>query len=121
MCNHLRSPALLILAVFLVGCSKPASVSYEATGLHRESGGKMVEGATVAPRAASVPVVAEVEVEGKKATVHLRAVDGDKATFEITYPDGKTERVQMRRGESKSFIPNGKDFGVRIQVKETDS
>jgi hypothetical protein len=81
----------------------------------------MVEGTTVGLRAASVPVVAEVEVEGKKATVHLKAVDGDKATFEITYPDGETEHVQMRRGESKSFIPKGKDFGVRIQVKETDS
>jgi hypothetical protein len=124
MCYHLRSPALLFLipAVFLVGCGKPARVSYEATGLYREAGGKIVEGAgKVGPRAASVSDMAEVEVESKKATVQVKAVDRDNVTFEVTYPDGATESVQMRRGESKTFIPNGKDFGVRIAVKETDS
>jgi hypothetical protein len=120
---HLRSLALLLLipTFFLAGCGKPESVSYEATGLHREAGGKIVEGAKVGPRATSVPSMSEVEVEGKKATVQVNAIDRDKVTFEITCPDGATERVQMRRGESKSFIPNGKDFGVRIAVKETNS
>jgi hypothetical protein len=85
-------------------------------------GGKIVEGAgKVGPRAASVSDMAEVEVEGKKATVQVKAIDGDKVTFEFTYPDGATEVAQMKRGESKTFIPNGKDFGVRIAVKETDS
>ena len=124
MCYHLRSPALLLLisSVFFVGCGKPARVSYEATGLHREVDGKIVEGAgKVGPRAASVSDMAEVEVEGKKATVQVKAIDGDKVTIEITYPEGATESVQMRRGESKTFIPSGKDFGVRIAVKETGS
>ena len=58
----------------------------------------------------------EVEVKGKKATVQVKAIDQDQATFDITYPDGATERTQMRRGESKDFISNGKDFGVRIRV-----
>jgi hypothetical protein len=120
MCSHLRSRALLLLlpSVFLFGCGKSAQVSYEATGLHREAGGKIVAGAMVGPRATSVPSAAEVEINGKKATVQVQAIERDQVTFEITYPDGTTERAQMRRGESKSFIPNGKDFGVRIQVKE---
>jgi hypothetical protein len=124
MYYYLRSPALLLLIAsgFFVGCGKPARVSYEATGLHREAGGKIVEGAgKVGPRAASVSDMAEVEVEAKKATVQVKAIDRDNVTFEITYPDGATEVAQMKRGESKSFIPNGKDFGVRIAVKETDS
>jgi hypothetical protein len=119
MCYHLRSLAFLLLipSVFLVGCGKPERVSYEATGLHREADGKIAEGAKVGPRATSVPSMSEVEVEGKKATVQLMAIDQNKVAFEITYPDGATERVQMRRGESKYFIPNGKDFGVRIHVE----
>lgn len=123
MCYQLRSLALLLLTppLFLVGCGKPARVSYDATGLHREIGGKIVEGGNVGPKATSVPSATEVEVEGKKATVQVKAIDQDKVTFEITYPDGATERVQMSRGESKDFFPKGKDFGVRIQVKETDS
>jgi len=121
MCSHLRSSAfvlLLIPTIVFIGCGKSARVSYDATGLHREADGKIVAGATVGPRTASAPSVAEVEVNGKKATVHLKAIDQGTATFEITYPDGATERAQMKRGESKEFIPNGKDFGVRIQVKE---
>jgi hypothetical protein len=123
MYYHPRSTALLLLipTVFLVGCGKPERVSFEASGLHREADGKIVEGAKVGPRATSVPSMSEVEVEGKKATVQLMAIDKDKVAFEITYPDGATERVQMRRGESRYFIPNGKVSGVRIQVKETNS
>jgi hypothetical protein len=121
MYDHLRSRALLVLLIpplFLFGCGKSAQVTYEATGLHREADGKIVGGATVSPRATSAPSAAEVEVKDKKATVLVKAVDQDNVTFEITYPDGATERVQMMRGESKDFIPKGKDFGIRIQVKE---
>jgi hypothetical protein len=119
----LRSPALLLLipSIFLVGCGKSATVSYDATGLHREADGKIVVGATVGPKAASVPSMTEVEVKGGKATVQAKAIDRDNVTFEITYPDGATERAQMTRGESKDFYPNGKDVGVRIQVKQSDS
>jgi hypothetical protein len=93
-------------------------VSYDATGLHREADGKIVAGATVGPKATSAPSAAEVEVNGQQAIVQVKAIERDQVTFEITYPDGATERAQMRRGESKSFIPNGRDFGVRIQVQE---
>lgn len=104
-------------------------MSYEAALLFRGTDGKIVEGAGKGPRAASVSdmaelqfqIWAEVKVESKKATIQVKAIDGDKVTFEITYPDGATEVAQMKRGESKSFIPNGKDFGVRIAVKETGS
>jgi len=121
MYYDLRSSACLLLlipTVAIVGCGKSAQVSYEATGLHRETDGKIVAGATVGPKATSVPSAAEVEVNGQKATVQVKAIEQDQITFEITYPGGATERAQLRRGESKSFIPNGKDFGVRIQVKE---
>jgi hypothetical protein len=120
---HSRSPAvlLLVLPLFLVGCSKPAGVSYEATALHRDDGGKVLEGATVGPIAARVSSMSEVEVQGKRATVQVKAIDRDKATFEITYPDGASERVEMRPGESKDFFPNRKEFGVRIRVRATDS
>ena len=121
MYYHLRLSAfvlLLIPSLFILGCGKSAHVSYEATGIYRDADGEIVAGATVGPTGTSVPSVAEVEVNGKQAIVQVKAIERDQVTFEITYPDGATERAQMRRGESKSFIPNGKDFGVRIQVKE---
>jgi hypothetical protein len=121
MYYHLRSSAFVLLLIpplFVVGCGRSAQVSYEATGIHREADGKLVAGATVSPKATSVPSAAEVEVNGQQATVQVKAIERDQVTFEITYPDGAScvasHRV-TRAGEA--FAPPLESFGA---IPETE-
>jgi hypothetical protein len=123
MCYHKRLllPLLLILPVYLAGCVKPSSVSYEAAAVRRATGGKITVGTKVGPLLAPVSSVAEIENDGRKVTVQVREIHQDKAIFEVTYPDGATELIEMRRGESKDFLPAGKELGIHLHVKEVRS
>jgi hypothetical protein len=116
MQNDFRSPVVLLgLALFLAGCSRPAGLTYQATALYRNDG-KVVEGSIVSARGVPARSASEVEVKGKKGTIQVKGIERDQARFEITYPDGKSELVELRAGESKEFFSNSKDFGVRMRL-----
>lgn len=111
-------PILFITSICLAGCSKPASVSYEAAALHRTADGNIGAGTTVGPVLAPISSMSKLENDGKEITLDVKEIQQGMAIFEVTYSDGTTKRIEAKRGQSIDSFAEGDQIGIRIQVKE---
>jgi hypothetical protein len=120
-------PCAALLSVCVLGCGKAtdpapsavATVSYDVAFLHREmspNGPTLIQSPITVSKAARPSSAVEVGNFGLKASVQVMSAEPGKATFKIALPDGTTQQVEVKDGESKDFFEGGRSAGVRIKV-----
>jgi hypothetical protein len=115
-----RTPAArwLVWLLLVGGCGRPAHLLWEAAPLHREPDGTVEAGLVVGPLLAPVGPAIQVQYQGQRVTVQLKAIGPDKARFAATFPDGTVEQLEVGLAETKELFPDGQTVGVRIRVYE---
>jgi hypothetical protein len=123
---HATGRALRLGAVFGVllfaGCSREPKpgVTGNVTVITRGNDGKTVpQGELVRLESAPVNTVREIAHEGQTLSLLVRKTEFEKGTFDVTFPDKTTQRVQVSNGETKDVLPQGQKIGLRIDLQES--
>jgi hypothetical protein len=102
------------------GCSKKEvrpSVTYDVSVITKGNDGKATpQGSVTRVESAGVEAVQVLTHEGHTLSLVVRKTQYAKATFDITFPDNATQRVQVKVGEPKDILPRGQKIGVRIEL-----
>jgi hypothetical protein len=120
-CRALRLGAALF-CLALAGCpEKPKpGVTGNVSVITRGSDGKAVpQGPATRLESAPVNTVREVRHEGQTLSLLVRKTEYEKGTFEVTFPDGTTQRARVSAGETKDVLPEGQAVGLRIELQES--
>jgi hypothetical protein len=108
--------------VLQAGCHKPIKpgVTYKVSVVTIGPGGKATpQGEVTHVESATIETETGYSHEGQAFAVVVRKTQYGKATFDITFPDKSTQRVQAKVGEPKDILPNQQKYGVRIEVLES--
>lgn len=123
--SHRRLTARLGLALLLLvplGCGKgqKPGVRYSVALITRGPTGTVTpqEPAT-SVKSTSAEAGQELAYGGQTYSVTIRKTQYGKATFDIIFPDQRTERVQVKVGHSRDVLPKGQNVGVRIELQES--
>jgi hypothetical protein len=111
--------ALVLLAA--AGCTKgpKPGVTFDVTVIARGSDGQVTpQGPPTHFESAVVQTVREISHDGQTLSLLIRKTEYAKGTFEITFPDKKTQMVKVEDHEMKDILPEGQKIGVRIAVDE---
>jgi hypothetical protein len=115
-------PLVGVCLIALAWCS-PApptlGVTYTIAFVTKSADGKVKQqGEALRMESAEVDTIQTINDEGTFLSVYVLKTQYGKATFEITFPDKSTQKVQVKAGEPKTLLPRGQKVGVRIAVEE---
>jgi hypothetical protein len=115
--------AVSVSLILLAGCTSDTGlepgVSYGITIITRGPQGQSTPQETaLRVESAVTESVKEFDHQGQKFSVQVRKTQSGKATFDVSFPNGAVQRIQVKAGEAKDVLPKGQNIGVRIDVQE---
>jgi hypothetical protein len=110
---------LAALLTFMTGCSKETAtgVTFTVATITKGADGKVsLQEPVKKLERAMVEDGEELDNAGSKFAIIVRKTQYERATFDISFPDGSNQRVQVKAGEIKDVLPRGQKAGVRLAV-----
>ena len=105
------------------GCSSEiqSGAAYNVSIIASDKGGKpKPQGSIIQVGRVSVNSKQQLEHEGQSLSLLVRKTQYGRATFEVTFPDQKTQMFQVKAGETKDILPKRQKLGVRVELQQSN-